>query len=159
MTTKIGSGVNGRQLGLWLWRARRDDGAMAVEFALVVPLLLTVLFAILQFGLTLNNEIQLTDSIREGARAFAISRAVGNPVTAAKAAITNSAPSLMPIANVNPQFSVNGAPCTTDTLCSAAMTAGAYAKVTGTYTCNLTVMGVNFAPGCQLSANTTDLVE
>jgi Flp pilus assembly protein TadG len=129
---------------------------MAVEFALVLPVLLTILFGILQFGLTMNNDIQLTDSIREGARSFAISRAIGTPVTSAKATITNAAPSL----TLTPTFSVNGSPCTTDTQCTTDMgTGGVPVTVTATYSCNLTVMGVNFAPGCTLTARTTDLVE
>jgi Flp pilus assembly protein TadG len=148
-----------RRSSVWLRAARQDRAATAVEFALVLPMLLTILFAILQFGLTLNNDIQLTDSIREGARSFAISRAVGTPVTAADATITSNAPSLMPIANVGPTFAVNGTTCSTDAACENLMSAGATATVKGTYSCNLTVMGVNFAKGCTLSATVTDLVE
>lgn len=141
--------------------ARRDSGAAAVEFALVIPLLLTVLVGILDFGVALNNSIQLTDSIREGARSFAISRAVGTPVTAANASITNAAPSLLPLTKINPKYSVNGTSCTTDANCLALMTAGSSATVSGTYACDLNVMGINFAFGgvCTISASTTDFVE
>jgi Flp pilus assembly protein TadG len=148
-----------RRARVWLKVARQDRAATAVEFALVLPMLLTILFAILQFGLTLNNDIQLTDSIREGARSFAVSRAIGTPVTAANATITSNAPGLMPITNISPTFAVNGTACTTDAKCLALMSAGVTGTVTGTYSCNLTVMGVNFAKGCTLSATVTDLVE
>jgi Flp pilus assembly protein TadG len=140
--------------------AAQERAATAVEFALILPILLTILFAIIQFGLTLNNQIQLTDSIREGARSFAINRASGTPFSSAETTITNAAPSLVPLTNINPQFSVNGSSCTSDTTCTALMASGYYATVSGTYACNLTVLGVNFLPGgCTLSASTTDLVE
>jgi Flp pilus assembly protein TadG len=149
-----------RRSSVWLKAARQDRAATAVEFALILPILLTMLFAILQFGLTLNNDIQLTDAIREGARAFSSGRALGTPVTSADAIITSNAPSLMPIANVSPKFAVSGTACTSDAACTALMTtAGLSATVTGTYSCNLTVMGVNFAKNCTLSASTTDLLE
>jgi Flp pilus assembly protein TadG len=53
-------------------RRRGDQGAAAVEFALVLPLLVLVLFAIIDFGRMLNAQITLTEAAREGARAGAI---------------------------------------------------------------------------------------
>ena len=52
--------------------ARRDRGATAVEFALVFPLLLVMLFAIIDFGWVLNQQMSVTAAAREGARYFAI---------------------------------------------------------------------------------------
>jgi Flp pilus assembly protein TadG len=46
----------------------RDRGAAAVEFALVLPLLLLILFAIIDFGRALNAQITLTQAAREGVR-------------------------------------------------------------------------------------------
>lgn len=43
-------------------------GATAVEFALVFPLLVMILFGIFQFGIAYNNWIALTHAAREGAR-------------------------------------------------------------------------------------------
>jgi Flp pilus assembly protein TadG len=40
---------------------RTDRGAAAVEFALVMPLLLLILFAIIDFGRMLNTQITLTE--------------------------------------------------------------------------------------------------
>jgi Flp pilus assembly pilin Flp len=49
--------------------ARRDeDGAAAVEFALLLPLLVLLLFGLIQFGLAFNTKIQATNAAREGAR-------------------------------------------------------------------------------------------
>jgi len=56
-----------------LRRARSgDDGAAAVEFALVVPLLLLVVFGIVAFGLLLFAQISATHAAREGARLAAV---------------------------------------------------------------------------------------
>ena len=51
---------------------RRDRGATAVEFALVFPLLLIMLFAIIDFGWVLNQQMSVTAAAREGARYYAI---------------------------------------------------------------------------------------
>ena len=49
--------------------ARADeDGAAAVEFALLLPLLVLLLFGLIQFGLAFNTKIQATNAAREGAR-------------------------------------------------------------------------------------------
>jgi len=45
-----------------------QKGAALVEFALVLPLLLVVVFGIIEFGLLLFNQQVLTNASREGAR-------------------------------------------------------------------------------------------
>jgi Flp pilus assembly protein TadG len=45
-----------------------------VEFAIIVPLLGLLLFAILQFGIVFNNYLTLTDAVRAGARKATVSR-------------------------------------------------------------------------------------
>ena len=49
-----------------------DRGAVAVEFALVLPLLLLILFGIIDFGRMLNAQITVNEAAREGARAMAL---------------------------------------------------------------------------------------
>ncbi|MBF0672759.1 MAG: pilus assembly protein [Salinibacterium sp.] len=74
-------------------RMRGDErGAVAVEFALVVPVLLMVIFAIVEFGLIYNAQIQVTASAREGARAAAL----GAPLAQVKSTAVAAAPSLSP---------------------------------------------------------------
>jgi len=53
---------------------RNTRGQTMVEFILVVPILLIVLFGIIQFGLTFRSYVALTDSVRAGARTAAVSR-------------------------------------------------------------------------------------
>ena len=45
-----------------------EDGAAAVEFAILLPLLVALLFGFIQFGVAFNNKIQATNAAREGAR-------------------------------------------------------------------------------------------
>jgi Flp pilus assembly protein TadG len=47
---------------------RRDDGAAAVEFALVVPLLILLVFGIINFGVLFSQQLTLNNAVREGAR-------------------------------------------------------------------------------------------
>ena len=49
-----------------------DRGATAVEFALVLPVLLMILMGIVDFGRALNAQVTLTQAVREGARLAAL---------------------------------------------------------------------------------------
>lgn len=57
------------------------------EFALVLPLLALLLFAVIQFGIVFNNYLTVTDAARAGARMGAVSKDEPDPAgTAAQAA-------------------------------------------------------------------------
>lgn len=64
----------------------RTEGAAAVEFAVILPLLLLILGGIIDFGLMFNAQIAITHAAREGVRVEAIG--TGDPVAAATAAFT-----------------------------------------------------------------------
>lgn len=49
-------------------RMFNERGASAVEFALVLPLLMMILFGIIEFGIALYRQAILTNASREGAR-------------------------------------------------------------------------------------------
>ncbi len=57
-----------------LVRRHRQCGAAAVEFALVLPLLLAFLMGVLEMGLVLYDKAVLTHATREGARAGIVLR-------------------------------------------------------------------------------------
>jgi Flp pilus assembly protein TadG len=54
-------------------RSLRERGQALVEFALVVPIFLILVFGIVDFGLGLKAWISVTNSAREGARLGALS--------------------------------------------------------------------------------------
>jgi Flp pilus assembly protein TadG len=53
---------------------RDDRGATAVEFALLLPLLLLIVMGIVDFGRMLNAQQTLTQAAREGARLVALAQ-------------------------------------------------------------------------------------
>jgi len=60
---------------------RRQRGQSLVEFALTLPLLLILVFGIIDFGNGLRAYIALTNGVREGARYGAIGNPLGSPAT------------------------------------------------------------------------------
>lgn len=72
-----------------------DRGAVAVEMALVLPLLLLILFGLVDFGRGFNAQMQLTQAAREGVRVVALGNPgdAGSRVTAAVAGLQPPAPS------------------------------------------------------------------
>ena len=65
-------------------RPDRDRGAAAVEFALVVPVLLLLVLGIVEFGRIYNIQTTLSAAAREGARTMALENSPPNARTAAK---------------------------------------------------------------------------
>jgi len=57
-------------------KKQNQQGATAVEFALVLPLLLLLLFGIIEFSLYMFNKQVITNASREGARAGIVVRQV-----------------------------------------------------------------------------------
>lgn len=51
---------------------RKERGAVAVEMAILLPLLLLILLGIIEYGRVLNVQVSLTHAAREGARHAAI---------------------------------------------------------------------------------------
>ena len=49
-------------------RSRNQSGAVAVEFALIMPLLFMIVFGIIEFGYMLNRDIIVGNASRDGAR-------------------------------------------------------------------------------------------
>jgi len=69
-----------------------EDGGVAVEFALLLPALLLLVFGIIQFGILFNNYIAITHAAREGVRWAALEE----PESVVKDKAVAAAPSLNP---------------------------------------------------------------
>jgi Flp pilus assembly protein TadG len=79
--------------------ANSDRGAAAVEFALLLPLLLLIVFGIIDFGRAINAQITITQAAREGARALSLPGGAATYQTRAQnAAIGLSGVTVTPIA-------------------------------------------------------------
>ena len=138
---------------------KNGAGVSAIEFAIISPVLLTIVLGIFQFGLAMNQYLNLTNAVAQGALTLALSRGTTTPYTSTTAAITAAAPNLA-AAQTTITVRINGVACTNDATCSAALLAGQAALVRATYPCNLVVMGVNYAPnGCTLSAQSAQMIQ
>ena len=89
-------------------RLRDEHGASAVEFAMVVPLLLVLVLGIAEFGHAFQVHGTLSAAAREGARVMALQ----NDPAAARTAVRDAAPTLDP-AITNAQITVTPAACPT----------------------------------------------
>lgn len=71
-----------------------ERGAVAVEFALLAPVLIMILLGITEFGRAYNVQVSLTNAAREGVRSMAINNSQAAARTAAKSAATQLSPAL-----------------------------------------------------------------
>jgi Flp pilus assembly protein TadG len=77
-------------------RWRDERGAAAVEFALVFPLLILVLFGVVEYGAVYNAQLLVTGAAREAAREMAVTGDAGSATSAALTAATGLVPALTP---------------------------------------------------------------
>ena len=70
-----------------------EKGASAVEFAIILPVLIMLVFGIIQFGLAFNKYIALTHAAREGARLAAVGIYEEDPIYFEQA-VRDSAPTV-----------------------------------------------------------------
>lgn len=80
-----------QQLRRRLHSLRSERGQAVTEFALIAPLFIFLLLALLQFALILNAQIVVADAAREGAREMAIQQPRGGSwqSTVAQAVLTD----------------------------------------------------------------------
>ncbi len=76
-------------------RQELDRGAVAVEMALLLPVLLLLLLGITEFGRAYNAQVTLTNAAREGVRAMAITNDPAKARTAAQNAASTLRPALV----------------------------------------------------------------
>jgi len=123
---------------------KSEQGQSITEFALALPILALLLFAVVQFGIAFNNYVTLTDATRAGARKAAVGRQSVSPVSDCQAAIRNSAKDLKS-SDLIPS-------------CSSTWQPGADVTVTATYPYKISLLGLVVKTG-RLSSTTTERVE
>jgi len=137
----------------------REDGGALVEFALVMPMFLTLITGMFAFGLTMNNYVELTNAVSIGARAFADGAGVtagatdqcAFAITTVKAAAPN-----LNSGNMNVTVSINGGAAQT-TCSGVTLTPTNPATVTATYPCTFLIFSGKMS--CNLAASTTELIQ
>lgn len=123
---------------------RNEQGQTVTEFALVLPLLALLLFAIIQFGIVFHQYVTLTDAVRAGGRQGAVSRDIANPEAAVVDRVQRSTSSL------------DQAELGIDV--DSTWLRGSDVTVTATYPYDINVLGIVVASG-ELTASTTERVE
>lgn len=91
-----------------------ESGAAAVEFALVLPILLLLLLGTVEFGRVYNAQMQLTAAARDGARVMSINSVPSQAAVDAKAATIASASAVHPDVAAD-QISITISPSSTAT--------------------------------------------
>lgn len=142
-------------------------GASLIEFAVTLPVLVLLLFGVMQFGLAYNHQLILTDAVRAGARQLSISRGVSGDICSTAGTKVRNAAITLTQAQITMTMRVNGTNYTAAAgalpACSAAglsMTIGADATMTATYPCSFRILGVTFGPSpCNIGGTTTARVE
>lgn len=74
---------------------RREEGAAAVEFAIVAVLLLTLVFGIIEFSLVLRDKIAVTSAVQAGGQAASVLprvRGADDPATGTPASVAAAVP-------------------------------------------------------------------
>lgn len=125
-------------------RLRDEKGQTMVEFALALPLLLLIMFAVIQFGIVYNDYVTLTDASRAGARKAAVSRQEVDPEGVTIAAVENSAGGL-DLADL-------------DVAVTGTFEHGEDVTVAASYPYEIDLLGIVVASG-DLTAETTERVE
>ena len=133
-----------RRIGL-----RAEDGQAAVEFALVAPVLIALLLAIVQAGVAFNHYLAVTDAARAAAREAITARVAGITVANIQQAAQNAAADLNPA-----QLGVTVSDPTDPTF----TTSGSTLTVTVTYPYSINVLGWAVSSG-NLTSTMTDRLE
>jgi Flp pilus assembly protein TadG len=125
-----------------LWTRTRERGAAAVEFALLLPLLVAMLMGMIDFGMAVNAQAIIANAAREGARAASFnvdSTATQNVVLSATSTLLGTAPTVAMTCSTMADLS-------TTINCSSAV-AGNVVKVSVTYRYNWISPGILGLPG------------
>ena len=129
-----------------------EKGQAMVEFVLIAPIFLLLVFGLVQFGILFNNYLTLTDAVRAGARQAAVSRTLADPVGATETRIDSSASDLNAAdlqVTVDPYDPASG---------THTWAQGGNVSVTASYPYSINVLGFVVKSG-RITSETTERVE
>jgi Flp pilus assembly protein TadG len=117
---------------------RSEEGQAAVEFALVVPVLLLLLLSVLQGGVAFHNYLAVTDAARAAERQAIVARISGVSASDVQQAAWDAAPDLDK-SSLKTTLSDPTDPTLT--------TSGSQLTVTVTYPYSINILGIVVASG------------
>jgi Flp pilus assembly protein TadG len=123
---------------------KNQQGQSMTEFALVLPILVFLLFGVIQFGIVFNNYITVTDAVRAGARKGAVGRHLQNPDAAVVQSVRDAANGLK-------QSDLN-------VTVASSWQQGEQVTVTGSYPYSISLLGLVVKSG-RLTSTTKERVE
>jgi Flp pilus assembly protein TadG len=123
---------------------KSERGQTMTEFALVLPLLVLLLFGVVQFGIAFNNYLMLTDAVRAGARKGTVARHMADPVEAVEEQVRSAGTDLDPD--------------DLDITVTSTWEQGSDITVSATYPYSISLLGLVVKSG-ELTSTTTERVE
>jgi Flp pilus assembly protein TadG len=114
-----------------------EQGQTMTEFAVVLPILVVLLFGIIQFGIAFNNYVVISDAARAAARKAAVSRQSSDPVGDCRNAALSAA------YNLDMTQTGAGVTCTFD----PSMQPGTTVQVEVDYPYSIDLFGIPLASG------------
>ncbi len=141
-----------------------EDGGPLVEFAMVLPMLVTVMTGIFYLGVGLAQYIQLTNATDIASRQISISRGVSSlaadPCNTGTTYFESAAPNLAP-SSLTFTYTVNGVSKTATTCTSLALTSASQGEtetVQVSYPVHLGIYGVGWST-VTLKAQTSEIIQ
>lgn len=136
-------------------KSKRQRGAQAVEFALMLPFMILIIFAVLDFFLITYNKAVITNASREAARrAVMLSTAAWSPDNVKQVACNYVRNTLISVAEPAITSTCNGA---TDPAINVTPTSAPGANETVTVTVNYSVRGFSLGTWWNLGTGTNSI--
>ncbi len=149
------------------WRARllaEEDGGPLVEFAMVLPMMVTVMTGIFYLGVGLSQYIQLTNATDIASREISISRGVSSqaadPCNTGTTFFESAAPNLS-ASDLTFTYTINGVSKTATSCTSLALTSASQGEtetVQVSYPVHLGIYGVGWST-VTLKAQTSEIIQ
>lgn len=90
-------------------KQKSESGQAMAEFALIIPIFIIILFAVIDFGYLLSTNIAVTNAAREGAREGITCASESSFSSQVESKVRNSAPDLKP-SNLTVSATKTGSP-------------------------------------------------